>query len=66
MKTTNEVKIGERYLCKVKGKETVVVVAEIDKSGYKNHSTVRIVCREEHTTKQVIVRAPSRLIDNIP
>lgn len=63
MKLTSDIVIGKSYKCFVRRKWTVVTVLEIDKSGYKKHSTARIICLDENTNKQVIVRAPSRLAE---
>jgi hypothetical protein len=62
MKTTKEIELGKRYTCIIRGKDSVVRVKEIDTSGYKKHSTVRIICIEEITNFRVIFRSPSRLI----
>jgi hypothetical protein len=61
-KYTKDIKIGRRYTCKIRSKDCVVRVKEIDTSGYKNHSTVRIICNDDITNKIVIFRSPSRLI----
>jgi hypothetical protein len=61
-KATKEVEVGGRYTCYVRGKQVVVYVDEIDKSPHLRHSTVRILCHIEDTSKRVILRSPSRLI----
>lgn len=63
MKTTKEVKLGRLYLCKVRGKFVKIRVINIDTSGYKKHSTVRMTCVVEETGDEIIVRAPSRLTE---
>ena len=60
MKTTSQLELGKYYKYVKTGE--IVRLVTIDKSGFKKHSTVRLIVECEGTGIRRILRSPSLLV----